>query len=178
MTNSTSSTPRFGVVPAGRYGLDASRSTVVFHTRHLFGLAGVSGTMQVVSGEIVVDTAAAQGVSITVTISASSFDTGNARRDGEVRSAKFLNVEEYPELTLRAGPVEQVQCSWMLPSELSVRGTTEPLVLTVESVQATDQGFRARATARVDRYAFGLTAAKGMAARFLDIDLDVVAESS
>lgn len=49
-------------------------------------------------------------------------------------------------------------------------------MLAIESVQAAGNGFRARATARIDRYAFGVTAAKGMAARYLDIDLAVAAE--
>ena len=50
------------------------------------------------------------------------------------------------------------------------------MTLAIESVEATGAGFRARASARIDRYAFGLTAAKGMAARFLDIDLTATAE--
>jgi hypothetical protein len=44
------------------------------------------------------------------------------------------------------------------------------------SIEAAESGLRARATTRIDRYAFGLTAAKGMAARYLDIDLTAAVE--
>ena len=47
----------------------------------------------------------------------------------------------------------------------------------IDRLETLDSGFRVRATARVDRYAFGLTAAKGMAARYLDIELKVAMES-
>ncbi len=37
-------------------------------------------------------------------------------------------------------------------------------------------GFVARAKTRIDRYAFGVTAAKGMAARYLDVVLIAAAD--
>jgi len=42
--------------------------------------------------------------------------------------------------------------------------------------RAAGAGFLDRATARIDRYAFNVTAAKGMAARHLDITLSVTAQ--
>jgi len=59
---------------------------------------------------------------------------------------------------------------------LEVRGVSQPVTLVIESVETAGAGFRARATTRIDRYAFGLTAAKGMAARQLNIDLTATAE--
>jgi polyisoprenoid-binding protein YceI len=63
----------------------------------------------------------------------------------------------------------------VLAGDLEVRGVSRPVTLVIESVQAADAGFRAQAAARIDRYAFGVTAAKGMAARYLDISLTAVA---
>ncbi|MGH3912818.1 MAG: YceI family protein [Pseudonocardiaceae bacterium] len=174
MVNTSPKKQRVDLPTAGRYRLDPARSSVAFRTRHLFGLAGVAGTMQVAAGEIVVDPASKS--SVTVTVSASSFSTGNDRRDGDVRKAKFLNVEEYPEFTFRAGRLDQDQGRWSLTGELAVRGVSKPVTLDLDSVEVTGQGFHARATTRIDRYAFGVTAAKGMAARFLDVDVTVVAE--
>lgn len=162
-------------VPAGRYRFDPARSPVAFRTRHLFGLAAVSGTMRVGSGEIAVDPTASQA-SVTVTLSASSFSTGNRARDRDVRSAKFLNAERYPDITFTGGTLHQAHGHWTLDGELTVRDVSRPVTLTVESVERTGGGFRARATTRIDRYAFGLTAAKGMAGRYLDIDLTASAE--
>ena len=113
---------------------------------------------------------------VTATVNAASFSTGNRARDRDIRSAKFLHAEQYPHITFRAGTLSQAQGRWILAGELQVREVSRPLMLAIESVQAAGDGFRARATARIDRYAFGLTAAKGMAARYLDIDLAVAAE--
>jgi hypothetical protein len=46
---------------------------------------------------------------------------------------------------------------WTLAGELTVRQVNSPVTLTVESVEPAGAGFRARATTRIDRYAFGLT---------------------
>jgi polyisoprenoid-binding protein YceI len=64
----------------------------------------------------------------------------------------------------------------MLSGELTVRDVSRPVTLAVGPAEPDGNGFRVRATARIERYAFGLTAAKGMAARFLDIDVTAVAE--
>jgi len=175
MTATSTSTQQSGVPAPGRYRLDPSRSSVTFRIRHLLGLGVVSGTMSVASGEMTVDPAVPQA-RVTATMSAASFSTGNRARDRDVRSAKFLHAEQYPHITFRAGTLSQAQGRWMLAGELQVRGVSKPVTLVTESVEAADAGFRARATTRIDRYAFGLTAAKGMAARYLDIDLTVVAE--
>jgi polyisoprenoid-binding protein YceI len=59
---------------------------------------------------------------------------------------------------------------------LEVRGVSQPVTLVIEPVETAGAGFRARASTRIDRYAFGLTAATGMAARHLNIDLSATAE--
>jgi hypothetical protein len=53
-----------------------------------------------------------------------------------------------------------------LDGELTVRMVTKRVTLSIDSVETTGMGFlaTATATARIDRYAFGITAAKGMAA--------------
>jgi polyisoprenoid-binding protein YceI len=58
-----------------------------------------------------------------------------------------------------------------------VLGVSKPVMLTIDSVEVTGAEFRAHATTRIDRYTFGLTAAKRMAARHLAIDLTITAES-
>ncbi len=175
--NSTSDITQLIELPtAGRYVLDPGRSAVTFRTRHLFGLLAVSGTMRVAAGEIVVDPAVPEA-SVTASVSASSFTTGSRPRDRDVRSARFLHVEEYPELAFRAGTLSQDHGRWTLTGELEVRGVSKPVTLAIDSVEAVGHGFSARATARIDRYAVGVTAAKGMAARFLDIELTAAAES-
>jgi polyisoprenoid-binding protein YceI len=65
-----------------------------------------------------------------------------------------------------------------LDGELTVRMVTKRVTLSIDSVETTGMGFlaTATATARIDRYAFGITAAKGPAARYLTVGLVAVAK--
>jgi polyisoprenoid-binding protein YceI len=175
MTSTSIATQRAAVPATGRYRLDPARSSVTFRTRHLFGLGAVSGTMAVTSGEITIDPAVPQAT-VTAIVSAASFHTGSRLRDRDVRSAKFLDTGRYPHITFRAGILSHDQGRWALSGELTVRQVRRPVTLAIESVAPAGAGFRARAAACIDRYAFDVTAAKGMAARYLDIDLAVTAE--
>jgi len=132
--------------------------------------------MDVVSGDVVIDPAVPEAT-VNVVLSASSFASGHPKRDGDTRSAKFLHADEYPELTFLAGTLTRNGDRWALEGELTVRGTTAPATLSIESIETDRGGFRGRATTRIDRYAFGVTAAKGMAARYLDVELSVGAEA-
>ncbi|HEY6796946.1 MAG TPA: YceI family protein [Kineosporiaceae bacterium] len=176
MANTSSSAQQVDVPAPGSYPLVAARSKAAFRTRHLFGLAGVAGTVQVESGTVTLDpqASAASGV---VTLSAASFDSGHAKRDGDVKGTKFLDVVRHPHFVYRPTGLSHANNSWTVTGDLTVRGVSAPVPLTVESLQTTSTGFRARATARVDRYAFGITAAKGMAARYLDLELTVEADA-
>jgi polyisoprenoid-binding protein YceI len=167
------------VPKAGRYRLDPALSSVAFRTRHLFGLAGVNGTMPIIGGDIDLDPEA-PAADVTVTMNAAAFNTGHAKRDVDVTKPKFLNADRYPEMTFRAhrpGAVKRSAGHVSLHGELTVRGVTQPVTISVDSLETTGTGFRATATARIDRYAFGLTAGKGMAARYLAVELVAVAES-
>jgi polyisoprenoid-binding protein YceI len=175
MTTTSTATQQASIPAAGRYRLDPARSSATFRTRHLFGLGTVSGTMAVDSGEITIGPAVGQAA-VTAVLSAESFHTGSRVRDRDVRSAKFLDVAQHPHIIFRAGTLTQGGGRWTLAGELTVRQISSPVTLAIGSAEPAGAGFRARATTRIDRYALGLTAAKGMAARHLDIDLAVTAE--
>lgn len=157
----------------GRYRIDPTRSTVTFRTRHLFGLGGVTGTFAVRSGEIAVGPSPS-GSSVTAVIDAASFRTGHHRRDRDVVSTRFLHVDDNPDIVFEGTEPRRGDGGWVLPGHLTVRGQTRPVELTVLALTEAGGELRARATTRVDRFAFGIAAAKGMAARHLDLDITVV----
>jgi polyisoprenoid-binding protein YceI len=104
MAETTPETKQVGVPAAGRYRLDPALASVTFRTRHLFGLAGVKGTMPIVGGDIVLDPAVPEA-DVTVTLDVPAISTGDTRRDRDFGKPKFLNVHGYPEMTFRAhGP--------------------------------------------------------------------------
>ena len=175
MLNTIPSTTQVVIPAAGRYRLDPAGSSVTFRTRHLFGLGGVSGTVPVINGNIIVDPAVPHA-DVAVTLDATSMTTGNKRRDIEIRKAKFLDIDKHPEFKFRAGTLSRSEDGWSLDGELSAVGVTQLVTLAIRSVEANGSGFRTVATTRIDRYAFGVTTAKGMAARYLNVELTVVAQ--
>jgi len=158
--------------PQGRYRIDPARSQVSFRTRHLFGLAAVAGTMAIRSGEVVIGDPGAMSTVIVV-LDAGSFHTSNFRRDTDVCSPRFLHVEDHPTITFTASGLRPDGDTWSLPGELTVRGTDSPVELHVTELRVTEGALHARASVRVDRYALGVTAAKGMAVRHLDINMTI-----
>ncbi|MGH3377153.1 MAG: YceI family protein [Actinoallomurus sp.] len=152
----------------GRYEIDPERSTVTFRTRHLFGLAPVRGTVAVRAGTVeVAEPITASGV--RVEIDAASFSTGNALRDGNVRSARFLDTARHPVMTF----VSEHLDGDVLTGTLTVRGVSRPVRLTIE--ESASAPLSVHATTTVDRVAFGLTASRGMTGRHLRLDIHVTA---
>jgi polyisoprenoid-binding protein YceI len=100
--------------------------------------------------------------------------------------ALLAELEGYlPPLLARADlpgfavPLELASASdagWSLDGELSVVGVTQPVTLAIRSVEARGAGFRTVATTRIDRYAFGVTTGKGIAACYLNVELTAVAQ--
>src|SRR5262245_16358852 len=102
------------VAPApGTYRIDAARSAITFTTRHLFGLGPVRGGFELREGEIRV-TDPVQEASARAKISAASFHTGNASRDGAVRSARLLDTRTHPDITFISRRLDQADGRWIL----------------------------------------------------------------
>jgi polyisoprenoid-binding protein YceI len=68
----------------------------------------------------------------TITIDAASIDTGNAQRDGHLRSADFLDAEKYPTVTFKVTKVEQIGDRHRVDGELTIRDVTKPVSLDYE----------------------------------------------
>jgi polyisoprenoid-binding protein YceI len=154
----------------GHYTIDASRSRVTFVTRHLFGLGRVKGSFAIRGGTAdIADPIAAS--SLSAEIETASFRTGNPARDQIVRSPRFLDAAGHPVITFRADRIE----AWdqILAGSLTVCGTTRPVILAVTGCETSRGSFTARATTRVDRTEFGITASRGLAARYLDLTVEV-----
>ena len=152
----------------GRYEIDASRSAVTFRTRHLFGLAPVRGSFTILTGTIDVTEPITDSI-IHAEIDTASFRTGNQQRDASVRSARFLDAGRHPVMTFAAEGIDGGQVA----GTLTVGTVTRPVTLSVGPTAVSPGSFTARATTRIDRAEFGVTAARGIAGRYLDISLEV-----
>ena len=161
--------------PAGTYEIDPARSSVTFTTRHLFGLGRVSGTFQVESGRVTIAEPVTHSTARAV-VEARSFHTGTARRDDHVRSPAFLHAERWPEIRFESTRVARgEEGAWVVKGLLTVRGHQAPVELTVDALSVENGSLRISASTSVDRYRHGLTASKGLAARWLRLTLTTIA---
>jgi polyisoprenoid-binding protein YceI len=153
----------------GHYDIDPSRSRITFATRHLFGLGRVKGSFAIRGGTAdVADPLAASA--IYAEIEAASFRTNGGPRDHTVLSPRFLDPTGHPVIIFRLGRIEADR--QVLAGTLTVRGTTRPVTLTVTRCEVSGGSFTACAAARIDRTEFRITAARGLAARYLDLTLE------
>ncbi|MFI6088134.1 YceI family protein [Streptomyces sp. NPDC051218] len=163
------------VPESGTYEIDAAASTVSFRTRTVFGLFPVRGSFGISRGRITVADAVEES-SVDVTVGTDSFDSGLERRDRHVTSADYLDAAEHPEIGFRSRRVsESATETAVLQGELTVRGVTRPVAVSIGRVALNGRRLTVEGTATIDRYAFGVTTAKGMTGRRLKIQLSVEA---
>nr|WP_269785877.1 YceI family protein [Streptomyces antimycoticus] len=112
---------------------------------------------------------------VHVIMEAGSFESGNRQRDDHVRSSDYLDVARHPEIGFRSQRLERSDADATLYGELTVCGVTQPIAVTLGTVAHDGKRITANGTATIDRYAFGITKAKGMTVRHLKITLEVVA---
>ncbi|GAA4617138.1 hypothetical protein GCM10023195_76360 [Actinoallomurus liliacearum] len=156
-------TPRLG-----RYTIDPNRSSITFRSRHFVGLLPVKGTFAIRSGTIDVAEPLADS-NLRVEVDAASFHTGNDQRDAHVRSATFLDTGRHPLITFVSDGVNTTTVS----GTLTVRDVSRPVSLAIAGSEVAAETFTVRATTRVDRHDFGVTASRLMAGRHVDLTLDV-----
>jgi polyisoprenoid-binding protein YceI len=147
-------------IPAGTYVIDTSHSEVAFSVRHA-GVAKVRGQFREFAGSILIGENLADS-SAQASIVASSVDTGDAKRDGHLRSADFFAVDERPEWSFTSNAVKADGNDLVLAGDLTINGVTKPVELGVEfNGSATDPygmervGFSAET--EISRKDFGLT---------------------
>jgi polyisoprenoid-binding protein YceI len=158
----------------GHYRIDPVRTSVRFSTRHLFGLGAVTGTVKLREADFSIT----EHLSATVhaVLDAASFDTGNPRRDRDVRSARYLNVTAYPDITFSSEQVRLHEGKWAAVGTVTAHGVAAPVDLTLDELRRDDdEELILRASAKIDRYAHQVTAGKGLAARWLTVEVTAIA---
>lgn len=109
----------------GTWAIDGSHSTIGFTARHAM-VAKVRGKFESYEGSIVLDGGNPAASSATLTIQAASLTTGTADRDAHLKSADFLDVEQYPTLTFVSTAVAQKgDDEFVVTGDLTIHGVTK-----------------------------------------------------
>jgi polyisoprenoid-binding protein YceI len=143
------------------WNLDPTHTRANFSARHMM-VTTVRGGFDKVSGTVNFDPQNPAASSVEATIEAASINTGVADRDNHLRSADFLDVENYPTITFKSTNVKVTSDTTAdVTGDLTIRGTTRPVTLKVEFLgeaygfESQRAGFEA--SARINREDFGLT---------------------
>ena len=146
-------------IPAGTWNVDPTHSRVGFVARHMM-VTKVRGqfrdyTADVAIGENPLDS------KVSVTVQIGSVDTGNADRDGHLRTNDFFDVDTYPTMTFESTSIVSDGDDYKLIGDLTIKGVTKSVEFDVEFEGlgtdpwgGTRAGFEAKAV--IDRTEFGV----------------------
>jgi polyisoprenoid-binding protein YceI len=161
-------------IPAGTWSVVPDASTASFTVRDKL-MFTVHGTIPVRSGSVVLG-AEGEVTRASVQLDVTGIATGNSHRDKDLRKPAFFDVDEHPELVVRATSTTAGSSGWQLTATLSARGASCPLDLEVTPTAWEDQRIRVQATGRLDRKGLGMKVPTFIVGRYVDVQVDAVFE--
>ena len=143
--------------------LDPAHSGAEFKLKHMM-ISNVKGSFSALSGTLHEDQADPTRSRIEASIDVSSLNTGDAQRDGHLKSGDFFDVEKYPTMTFKSTAVKQKgKEEFEVTGDLTLHGVTKPVTFAVEgpSTPGKDPWGNTRiglsATTKINRKDFGLS---------------------
>ncbi|MEU0896118.1 YceI family protein [Streptomyces massasporeus] len=116
----------------GDYTIDPAHSTIGFVARHAM-VTNVKGSFQDFTGTLHLDGTDPSRSTASLDVVMDSIETGNADRDGHLKSADFFKADEFPAMTFRSTKAEALGGDdYRITGELTILGTTRPLVIDLE----------------------------------------------
>ena len=111
------------------FTLDKGHAHVGWEVDHM-DLARTVGRFDEIGGSFLIDEENPENSSITVTVAAASVNSNHLGRDNHVRSADYLNVAAFPEVTFESGEiVMSSETEGVMNGTLSMLGVEAPLAL-------------------------------------------------
>ncbi|MEO8433784.1 MAG: YceI family protein [Pyrinomonadaceae bacterium] len=177
-----------------KWTFEPGHTAAEFCARHMM-VTYVRGHFKDVHGTLNFDLKNPADSSVDVTIDARKLWTGEPARDNHLRSADFLDVENFPEIHFHGGQVTVVgEVDYRATGELTIRGTTRNATLDVHYLgqwqtpwweDGVDKGPKTRAgfvaKTSINRHDFGVswndTMDKGgiVVSNIIDITIDAEA---
>ncbi|MEV0982537.1 YceI family protein [Streptomyces sp. NPDC049915] len=116
----------------GDYTIDPSHTTIGFVARHAM-VTNVKGSFLDFSGSLHLDGADPSHSTASLDVKMDSIDTGNADRDGHLKSADFFKTDEFPTMTFRSTGAQALGGDdYRITGDLSILGVTKPLTIDLE----------------------------------------------
>ena len=164
---------------ADTYEVDGAHAYVGFTISHLV-INRVRGTFNDFTGTIVYDADDITKSSMSGTINTASIDTAHQKRDADLRSDSFFDVEQFPQITFETTHVEAGDDSPILHGVLTMHGVSKEVAIpfritgVVEFMGKMRLGFEARL--ELNRQDYGLSYSRLMDTGGLVVGNDVSIE--
>ena len=114
---------------AATYNVDASHSDVGFKVKHMM-ISNVKGNFEKFGGTFTIDEKSKHFSSINGTVEVATLSTGDAKRDGHLKSGDFFDVTKYPQMNLKLLKHNGDSATF----ELTIKDVTKVVTLDVEEV--------------------------------------------
>ncbi|MBX3376873.1 MAG: YceI family protein [Phycisphaeraceae bacterium] len=133
--------PAPAATTAAAYTIDGVHSAVVFRCKHL-NTAYAYGMFSKISGSLSFDDASPESSSLSITVETSSVSTGNAKRDGHLKSNDFFASDEFPNATFKSKSFKKTgDNTFDVTGDFTLRGTTKEITVKLEKTgQGKGQG--------------------------------------
>ncbi len=118
-----------GLTP-GVWKIDPAHTTAEFSVRHLM-VTKVRGRFSDVGGAVTIADDPLRS-KVEAVINTASITTGDEARDNHLRTADFLEVEKYPEMTFTSTEILPKGAEYVVRGDLTLHGVTKPVELTLE----------------------------------------------
>ena len=142
------------VAASRRWAVDPRRSTVEFRVPTFWGLSTVVGHFDHFEGSYGRD--GDDVPAIELTIDADSLDTGNETRDRHLRSERFFDVAEHPQVRFSSTLINQYDGTLAMNGRLEAAEGSVPVALEA-TVREEGNELEIEATTTVDQRELGMT---------------------
>lgn len=153
-----------------------SHSHASFTVRHLY-VERVTGTVPIVRGNLTFAPGSALPSHVDAVLDPTHIDTNDRDRDEDLQGPDWFDVKRFPTWTFVSTSVAASPAGFEMRGSLTVHGVAQTVTLDVTTVRGLPHPAY-RATATIDRHAFGMrvTPLDGTIGNELELALDVGTE--
>jgi polyisoprenoid-binding protein YceI len=143
------------------WNIDPAHSSAEFKVKHMM-ISNVKGSFSGVSGVLTEHAVDSTLSSVEASVPVATISTGDAQRDGHLKSADFFDAEKYPTLLFKSTQVVRKGDAYEVTGDLTIHGVTKPVTFAVDgpSAPGKDPWGNTRiglsATTKINRKDFGL----------------------
>ena len=113
------------------WNIDPAHSSAEFKVKHMM-ISNVKGSFSGLSGVLTEHATDSTLSSVEASIPVATISTGDAQRDGHLKSADFFDAEKYPTLDFKSTKVVRKGDAYEVTGDLTIHGVTKPVTFAVD----------------------------------------------